>query len=269
MEARIKEIGCKDCHHHGYLIFTDEEFSYAKTCECVNSCDTCKGTGFISYKNENNYDMLATCTNCGRLRSNIKKYNLAKIPAKFSDVPEVNSYQPVNPHQQEALKYVKNSFIQQYPHEKGYVLMGKAGVGKTHLAIGTISELTMEKGISCLFKDFFLLLSELRQAYSEGISEKEILHPLLETEVLVIDEMGKGKSSEWELNILDQLISSRYNSSKKTIVTTNFLSKQHADKNHTSYELLEERVGERIFSRLNEMCKFFYIDGEDFRIKTS
>ena len=265
MEAKIKTIGCKDCHNQGYLIYTDDEYSYAKTCECVNKCEACNGTGFISYKNENNYDVLTTCSNCGRLRSNIKKYNPTKIPAKFSNVLMVDTYKPKSKHQQMALKYVKDSFIKNYPNEKGYLLMGQSGVGKTHLAIGTVSELTIEKGVSCLFKDFFLLLSDLKQAYSEGISEKEILQPLLESEVLVIDEMGKGKCNEWELNILDQLISNRYNSSKKTLITTNYFSKEYLGKNQTASELLEERIGERIYSRLHEMCNFVFIEGNDHR----
>ena len=265
MVAKTKTIGCKKCHNQGYHIYTDEEFSYAKTCECVNKCGKCKGTGFISYKNENNYETMASCPNCGRLRSNIKKYNIAKIPVKFANVLMVDTYKPRSYQQQMALKYLKDSFIANYPYEKGCLLMGKSGVGKTHLAIGTVSELTIEKGVGCLFKDFFLLLSELKQAYSEGVNENDILQPLLETEVLVIDEMGKGKSNEWELNILDQLISNRYNTSRKTLITTNFLSKQYAGKTYTSSELLEERIGERIYSRLHEMCNFIYIDGEDQR----
>jgi len=143
--------------------------------------------------------------------------------------------------------------------------MGPSGVGKTHLVIGTISELTVEQEIDCLFKDFFLLLYDLKRAYSQGLYDTEILQPLLKAEVLVIDEMGKGKNNEWELNILDQLISDRYNTSKKTLITTNFLSEEYARKNSPNSEFLEERIGERILSRLHEMCDFMYIEGNDYR----
>lgn len=265
MEAKIKVIGCKKCLHQGYVVSKREEFSHASLCECVGKCTTCNGDGVVSYKNENNYALLSSCPNCGYLKSNIRKYNLARIPAKFSEVLMVDTYKPRSKHQQVALKYVKETFIKNYPNHRGYALMGNPGVGKTHLVIGTIAELTIERGVSCLFKDFFLLLSEIKQAYSEGISETEILRPLLDIEVLVIDEMGKGKSNEWELNILDQLISNRYNSSKKTLITTNFLSEEHTGKSYSSTELLEERIGERIFSRLSEMCDFLYIEGDDYR----
>ena len=129
----------------------------------------------------------------------------------------------------------------------------------------TISELTLKKGIKCLFKDFFLLLSELRQAYSEGRSENEVLAPLVETEVLLIDELGKGKSNEWELGILDQLISKRYNSSRKTLITTNYVARDYLKRNSLINEILENRVGERIASRLHEMCEFCLIEGDDYR----
>ena len=116
-----------------------------------------------------------------------------------------------------------------------------------------------------MFTDFFFLLGDLRKAYSEGIPENEIIGPLINAEILVIDEMGKGKSSEWEQNILDQLISKRYNSSKKTLVTTNYVAREllsRKDANKT--DILENRVGNRIASRLYEMCTLLFIEGSDY-----
>lgn len=265
MYAKMKKIGCKKCHHQGYLVSSNDECSFADVCECVNSCSECGGTGLISFKKEESYNYVNKCNLCGDIQRNVKRYNQANIPAKFYRILKVDSYAPRSEYQQKALKYVKDSFVKQYPNEKGFLLMGPSGVGKTHLAIGAISELALERGIKCIFKDFFLLLSELKQAYSEGTSENEVLLPLIEAEVLVIDELGKGKSNEWELNILDQLISKRYNASKNTLITTNYIARDSASKNLASYELLENRVGERILSRLYEMCKFIHIEGKDFR----
>jgi DNA replication protein DnaC len=116
-----------------------------------------------------------------------------------------------------------------------------------------------------MFKDFFYLLSELKQAYSEGTGENQVIMPLIETEVLVIDELGKGRSNEWELNILDQLISKRYNASKKTLITTNYVTYDVAKELGEEHEILEVRIGERIASRLYEMCEFMYLEGRDYR----
>lgn len=266
---RKKRIGCKKCRHQGYFVHKREKFSCLQPCECVEACKTCNGRGSVSHKNENNYDVISFCPDCGYLRKNIKKYNQAQIPVKFSEVLMVDTYKPNTKSQQSALKHIKEKFINHYPNQRGYLLMGPSGVGKTHLVIGTISELTIEQGVNCLFKDFFLLLTELKQAYSMSLFETDILQPLLEVEVLVIDEMGKGKNTEWELNILDQLISGRYNAFKKTLITTNFLSEEQARKDLPSSEFLEDRIGERMFSRLCEMCDFMYIEGDDYRRSVS
>lgn len=259
-------IVCKSCHNQGYTIVAENTFSRAEICECVVGCLICTGTGLVSTENERGYSYLHPCSVCGNIHGNVKKYNNAGIPAKYSNVQYVDSFKhDGNEEKQRALKYAKDKFLRNYPHERGFLLMGPSGVGKTHLAVAAISELTLRKGIKCLFKDFFLLLSELRQAYTEGRSENEVLHPLVETEVLVIDELGKGKSNEWELGILDQLISKRYNSNKKTLITSNYVSRDYIRKNSLTTEILENRVGERIASRLFEMCRFLLIEGSDYR----
>lgn len=258
-------IGCEKCYQNGYIIEKKGNFATAKACECVLKCQECSGTGSTISKNQKGYTHVAMCRVCGVVRRNIKLYNLAGIPAKYSNVLEVNTFQPKHETHKYALRYAKD-FVQLYPEKRGFLLMGKAGLGKTHLAIGAISEITLERGIKCLFKDFFYLLSELKEAYSQGNPENEVLLPLIETEVLAIDELGKAKSSDWELNILDQLISKRYNASKITLITTNYISRDYFTKQgRENQEILEERVGERIASRLYEMCEFIYLEGKDHR----
>ncbi len=260
------KIGCKKCHNQGYTVKPVGHWSRAHLCECTLNCDICGGTGVITTQNERGYSYLCSCTKCGQIHRNVKKYNYAGIPAKYSDVLEVDSFKHDNStDKQKALKYAKDKFLRSYPYKRGFLLMGPSGVGKTHLAVGTISELTLKKGVKCLFKDFFLLLTELRQAYSEGRSENEVMMPLVEAEVLLIDELGKGKSNEWELGILDQLISKRYNSTKKTLITTNYVARDYVKNNSLVTEILENRVGERISSRLHEMCDFYLIEGRDYR----
>ncbi len=83
--------------------------------------------------------------------------------------------------------------------------------------------------------------------------------------MLVIDELGKGRSNEWELNILDQLISKRYNASRMTLITTNYVTREIAKATGNSDEILEVRVGERIASRLFEMCELIHLEGRDYR----
>jgi DNA replication protein DnaC len=268
--AKERTIGCKDCYHKGYVVEQRGDYSVAKTCKCALRCTECDGTGSILSKSDKGYTYISTCNVCGAVRKKVKLYNLACIPAKYSHVLQVDAAFEHKGNQtlQNALKYVKEEFVKKYPSNKrGFLLMGGPGRGKTHLAIGTISELILERGVKCMFKDFFHLLSELKEAYSQGTPENAVLFPLIETEVLVIDELGKGKSSEWELNILDQLISKRYNASKTTLATTNYISREYSMKrdNKEEQQILEDRVGERIASRLYEMCEFIYIEGDDHR----
>jgi DNA replication protein DnaC len=256
---------CDNCHRDGYIIQKKGSFATAEACEkCVSNCLECNGTGSVILKNQKGYTHVAMCSVCGVVRRNVKLYNVAGIPAKYYHVLQTDTFQPINKTHQHALQYAKD-FVKLYPEKKGFLLMGKAGLGKTHLAIGAISELTLERGTRCLFKDFFYLLSELKEAYSLGTPENEVLRPLVETEVLVIDELGKAKSSDWELNILDQLISKRYNAEKKTLITTNYVSRHYLKKQSGENQELEERVGERIASRLYEMCEFIHLEGEDHR----
>jgi len=264
-KKKKQTYGCDDCYEKGYVLEKKGKYSNAKVCQCLN-CEECSGTGKKLYYKDNGYSYVQPCDLCGILHKNIKLYNLAGIPSRYYNVYEVGSFDPSkHDTHKNALTYVKQ-FVDRYPYNKGFLLMGASGLGKTHLAICAISELTLERGIKCLFTDFFDLLNDLKSAYSEGRPENQVISPLVETEVLVIDELGKGRANEWELSVLDQLISKRYNSSKSTLITTNFVTKDINSKlNRDNKEILEYRIGERIFSRLIEMCSFIYLEGRDFR----
>ena len=262
--------GCDDCHHAGYTVRTNGNYARAVLCECVKECEVCGGSGNVMRRNDKGYEKISSCAACGVVRQNVKLYNGAGIPAKYYHVHQVDaglSPGSMNESLQKALIYAKEEFVKKFPTKKGFLLMGASGLGKTHLAVGTIAELTLGHGVKCMFKDFFYLLSELKQAYSEGTPENDVILPLVEAEVLVIDELGKGRSSEWELNILDQLISKRYNASRQTLATTNYVTREIARERGDTTEILEARVGERIASRLFEMCEFLYLEGKDYRKK--
>ncbi len=162
-------------------------------------------------------------------------------------------------------------------YSQGLIFMGEPGLGKTHLAVSIIKELILKHGVECKFVDFFELLRDIRHGYGEDISEGKFINPYVGVKVLVVDELAKGRNTDWELTILDHFISTRYNDDDKvTIVTTNFKDKvdngtvQEDNKNAglssaiARYNL-EEKIGPRIFSRLMEMCKKVHLQGKDFR----
>lgn len=140
--------------------------------------------------------------------------------------------------------------------------MGPCGVGKTHLAVAALYGL-IEKGTRYLFYEFGALLKEIQESYNtvSQISELKVLAPVFETEVLVLDELGAVKSTDWVRDTMMQIINTRYNGRKLTIFTTNYMDERRGQTDET----LEDRISVRLRSRLYEMCRTVSIDGEDYR----
>jgi DNA replication protein DnaC len=156
--------------------------------------------------------------------------------------------------------------VDEFPNlEIGLLFIGPCGVGKTHLATAIISSLIKRKGVSCLFYDFRDLLKEIQDSYNpiSHNSELRVLAPVYEAEVLVLDELGASKPTDWVRDTMTQIINKRYNEKKLTIFTTNYLDEVSSP----GEETLTDRVGTRLRSRLHEMCKVIKITGEDYRLK--
>ena len=97
-------------------------------------------------------------------------------------------------------------------------------MGKTHLAVGIIKELILSKGIACLFYDYRELLKQIQNSYNDSVkaTELDVLRPVFETEVLVLDELGAVKPTEWVWDTVSLILNTRYNDNRTTIITTNF-----------------------------------------------
>ena len=109
----------------------------------------------------------------------------------------------------------------------GLLFVGPVGVGKTHLSVGILKALIREKGIHCLFCDYRELLKSIQNSYNASVqaTEMEILRPVFEAEVLVLDELGAVRSTEWVFDTVNYILNSRYNNNMTTIITTNFPDK--------------------------------------------
>jgi DNA replication protein DnaC len=155
-------------------------------------------------------------------------------------------------------------FVEDFPNvEKGLCFIGPHGVGKTHLAVAVLREVVRQKGARGLFYDTTALLREIRSTYDPSVAREEfsILRPVLAADLLVLDDLGKDRFTDWVEETMTLIVTTRYNQKKLTIFTSNFEdTPDDSDPN-----ALICRVGARVHSRLHEMCELLDYDGADYR----
>src|SRR5260221_1045241 len=192
----------------------------------AGACPVCDGTGWKQVAVPGKASRMTRC-DCRISARNQQLLEKAGIPARYKNCTLGN----FNLELHEISLSVRNAhrdaqrFVQEYPLEKqGMLLIGSIGVGKTHLAVGIIQALITEKGVPSRFCDYRELLKEIQNSYNPAVqaTELEILRPVLEAEVLVLDELGAVKSSEWVWDTVSYILHNHYNEHRSTIITTNF-----------------------------------------------
>jgi len=169
-------------------------------------------------------------------------------------------------------------FVEEFhpPEGAGLLLVGGIGTGKTHLAVAILKELIATRGCACLFCDYRELLKQIQNSYNDSVqaTELEVLRPVFDAEVLLLDELGAVKPSEWVWDTVSLILNTRYNDKRSTLITTNFADEPSSVTRSLSAaraaaleETLGDRVGDRMRSRLHEMCRIVKMDGSDFRQK--
>jgi DNA replication protein DnaC len=245
-------------------------------------CPLCEGTGWKTLPASSSAPRDRRVTRCDcQLRTRTGALlAAARIPKRYEHC-ELASYTADFPGAHPSLAFAHLSasrFAQEYdPRDgMGLLIIGKIGTGKTHLAVGITKDL-VNRGVPCLFYDYRELLKEIQNSYNATVqtTELDVLRPVFVTDVLILDELGAVKPTEWVWDTVSLILNTRYNNNRTTIITTNFEDQPAAGANGsvsparaaTRAETLGDRIGERMRSRLHEMCRVIKMEGEDFRQK--
>jgi len=248
----------------------------AKLANVTAVCPLCNGTGWkeVALGNEKH---VKRCE-CFLHSQSDRLLEMSGIPARHSGC-SFSNYKTNGNSAQEFAKLAIEKWADEYPlNRTGLLVVGRCGVGKTHLAVSAIKRIA-GKGIHCLFSDYRELLKQIQNSYNPSVqaTELEVLRPVFETEVLLLDDLGAVKPSEWVWDTVSLILNTRYNANSTTIVTSNFelddsdLDDPEADtpltrvQAATRPETLRDRIGERMISRLFEMCRIIAVPGKDYR----
>jgi DNA replication protein DnaC len=178
---------------------------------------------------------VAVLCDCVESERTTRGLNRARIPVRYEHCDFVNYETDVYEGALEAAshnrslaqaKLVVEGFARDYPltMDAGLLLIGPCGVGKTHLAVAVAKQL-IARGHEALFHDYRELLKEIQESYNatNQATEAGVLEPVLNVEVLLLDDLGASKPSAWALETIGHILTTRYNEKRVTLLTTNYL----------------------------------------------
>lgn len=260
-------------------------------------CEECEGLGWVM-RDDGGAGAARRC-DCRKQRVADRRLEAAGIPERYAvctldgfrtaraDSPDIPSGPLLKAHVR------ARRYVDRFPEhrELGLLFTGPPGVGKTHLAVAILSDVVRRYGVRGRFVDFTSLVHEIQTTFDPGsqTSKAAILDPVMEADVLVLDELGAQKPTEWVQNVLYLIINTRYTERRPTLFTTNYRVPQErpaaretargaesggepgshrsldrgADPSPDPFGLLEHRISPQLVSRLYEMTEVLRLHAVD------
>ena len=234
-------------------------------------CPVCSGTG---WRQDESQAAVVPCECRARTRLE-RALAAARIPPRYGNCAFTN-FDCYPEHGNKKLECLWNAFkvVQDYLGDyplvdgKGLLLAGPTGVGKTHLIVALLKDL-IKKGFDGLFVDYQELLKRIQSSYDSTTltAEHRIIRPILDAEILVIDDLGANRITDWVEDTINYILNHRYNEKKPTLLTANLTDQRMtgSEGNRKTHATFEERLGPRVASRLHEMCRRVDINATDYR----
>ncbi len=239
----------------------------------VETCARCSGTGFEIVSRDGR-EFAQACVCRRGAAAGADPLLACRVPPRYEHCT-LEAFEPGNPSLSAALEKAL-AFCSGYPHlgddeGLGLLFCGDNGVGKTHLAVAVLRELVSAKQVRGQFWDFHELIREIKSSYDPETktTELQVLEPVVEVDVLLLDDLGAWKMTDWMNDTLFYILNSRYMGKRPTLITTNYqdVTREEAlaADSLRRREFLVERIGQRVRSRLMEMCATIKMNGPDRR----
>ena len=182
--------------------------------------------------------------------------NNSQIKLSSFDTFNLSYYSGNDYHVMKRIFEFTRSYAETFRGNSGSILMfGKTGLGKTHLSLAIANEV-LKKGYSVIYDSTINILRKIEKEHFGKNSFADTLSLILDCDLLILDDLGTEYETPFYSSTIYNIINTRLNSDKPTIVSTNL-----------DYAGIEKRYDERVVSRLCAVYTCLEFKGEDVRLQ--